>query len=155
MKVDVRTYNPEVRAHVVEAVKRIITAESDASNLPQRPEIVQTDDIPVIINDGDVVDKISKVFKGHVKDSVQEMSRDTASDDFSIFTEAFRGIPCAYWNFGGTDPSMWDRVNEEGNLSQLPANHSAYFAPVIEPIIRTGTDAMGLAALSFLTRIET
>jgi hypothetical protein len=32
----------------------------------------------------------------------------------------------------------------------LPINHSAYFAPVIQPTMSTGVDAMVVAALSFL-----
>ncbi|KAM7186256.1 Zn-dependent exopeptidase [Naviculisporaceae sp. PSN 640] len=151
MKVDVRTYDPQVRADVVAAVKRIIKAESGASMLPKEPEIKQTDDIPAIINNPRVVEKLTNVFRGYFSpEKISVMARDTASDDFSVFAEQLGGIPCAYWNFGGTDPDVWDRASREGKISELPKNHSAYFAPAVEPTLRTGTDAMALAALSFL-----
>ena len=151
MKVEVRSYKPGVRAAVVAAVKRIINAESDASGLPQRPEITQTLSIPAITNDDEVVRKLTLALRGHFHGRVQEMVRDSGSDDFSVFAEAL-GVPCAYWNFGGTDEATWDRAEREGKLLELPTGHSACFAPAIEPTIRTGTDAIALAALAFLHR---
>ncbi|KUJ06731.1 putative hippurate hydrolase [Mollisia scopiformis] len=149
MKIDVRTYNSDVRKKVVQAVKRVIHGESDAFGLPKEPEIVQTDDIPPIINDSEVVKTLQGAFGSHFVGLVSEMVRDTGSDDFSIFAEA-QSIPSAYWNIGGVDPAIWDDAERSGTIGDLPGNHSAYFAPVVEPTIRTGIDAMALAALAFL-----
>lgn len=149
LKIDVRTYDPEVRKAVVAAVKRIVKAESMASGLPREPTITQTDDIPSIVNDSEVVRKLNDVFRAHFPDRVQEMDRDTASDDFSILAVE-QGITCAYWNIGWTDPSIWDDAEKRGTLLELPTNHSAYFATSIQPTLKTGTDAIALAALAFL-----
>jgi metal-dependent amidase/aminoacylase/carboxypeptidase family protein len=59
-------------------------------------------------------------------------------------------VPYSYWVFGGTDQKTWDKAKKEGKLETLPINHSAYFAPVIEPTLSTGTEAFVAAALSFL-----
>ncbi|KAJ5710328.1 hypothetical protein N7488_004484 [Penicillium malachiteum] len=59
-------------------------------------------------------------------------------------------IPYVYWNFGVTDPEIWEKANREGKLWDLPPTHSATYAPVIEPTLRTGIEAMTLSALTFL-----
>lgn len=130
---------------LMEAMKRVIRAESKASGLPKPPEITQTDDIPSMFNDACVVNKLRKVFSAHFDGDIQKMERDTGSNDFSVFTEDQR-VPSAYWNFGGTDPETWERARQDGKLDELPSNHKATFGPVIQPTIRTGADAMELAA---------
>ncbi|EHL02572.1 putative Hippurate hydrolase [Glarea lozoyensis 74030] len=149
LKIDVRSYNPTVRKTVVEAVKRMIYAEAEASGLPQKPSIKKPDDIPSIVNDKAVAEKLIATFETQFPSQISEMKRDTGSDDFSIFATE-KGIPCAYWNIGGTAPDTWDDANRNGTLSEIPANHSAYFAPAIEPTLKGGTDALTLAALAFL-----
>lgn len=45
----------------------------------------------------------------------------------------------------------WDRAEREGKLfDDVPANHSGYFAPVIQPTLRVGFEALCVAALTFL-----
>ena len=150
MKIDVRTYDSAVRQRVVQAVKRVIHGESEASRLPKEPEIIQTDDIPAIINDDKVVKALEGAFRQHFGEgAVSEMARDTASDDFSVFSHE-RNIPCAYWNIGGVDPWTWRDAQRDGKIVELPGNHSAHFAPAPNPTIRTGIDALAVAALNFL-----
>jgi hypothetical protein len=38
----------------------------------------------------------------------------------------------------------------EGRLDSLPGNHSPYFAPVVEPTLTTGIQALTLAARTWL-----
>ncbi|KAK0725796.1 putative hippurate hydrolase [Lasiosphaeris hirsuta] len=150
MKVDVRSYGPAVRKCVVAAVKRVIRGESEASGLLKELQIVQTDDIPAIINDDRTVEKLERVFRQHFGESaVSEMARDTGSDDFSIFAEA-QNISCAYWNIGGVDPAVWQEAKRNGTIDGLPGNHSAHFAPAVSPTIRTGIDALAVASLAYL-----
>ncbi|KAK4222475.1 putative hippurate hydrolase [Podospora fimiseda] len=152
MKIDVRTYDEAVRTRVIAAVKRIIRGESDASGLVKEPEIIQTDDIPPVVNDEKVVKRLEKSFTEHFGEAaVSEMVRDTGSDDFSVFGHG-RDIPSAYWYIGGVDPAVWDEAEKNGKIDELPDNHSAFFAPVIHPTIQTGIDALAGAALSFFSR---
>ena len=60
------------------------------------------------------------------------------------------GKPYCYWLFGGHDPEDWERLNREGRLDDIPTNHSPFFAPVVQPTLRTGTEAMVVGALTFL-----
>ncbi|KAJ8131755.1 hypothetical protein O1611_g1871 [Lasiodiplodia mahajangana] len=151
MKIDLRTYQPEIREKLVAAVYRVIHAEYKASKLPKRPSITQTDDIPAVVNDAGVVETLRKTFQERFGDKVQQMDPALASDDFSILGAA-ENIPYCYWKFGGTDVAQWEKAEKEGKLGEIPSNHSPYFAPAIEPTLKTGLLAMSLAALAHLGR---
>jgi hippurate hydrolase len=56
------------------------------------------------------------------------------------------GVPSVYFAIGGSDPAEVAKAKAEGR--ELPVNHSPYFAPVAEPTIRTGVEAMTLAVLN-------
>lgn len=94
LKVDARTYDPAVREQVVRAVKRVVRGESDASGLLREPQITQTDDIPAVINDEHVVEKLINSFGAHFDNCVSEMVRDTGSDDFSVFASELEHTMC-------------------------------------------------------------
>ncbi|MFL5332254.1 MAG: hypothetical protein ACJ8H8_03540 [Geminicoccaceae bacterium] len=51
---------------------------------------------------------------------------------------------------GGTDPESFEKVEKVGKLNELPVNHSPDFAPVIEPTLRVGIEAMLAAASVWL-----
>ncbi len=41
-------------------------------------------------------------------------------------------------------------MRKEGREGEIPGNHSRFFAPAALPTLRTGVDAMVLAALTFV-----
>lgn len=56
-----------------------------------------------------------------------------------------------YWGIGGIDPDAYRAAEESGRVPQdIPVNHSASFAPVIQPTLDTGTQALVVAALAWL-----
>ena len=86
------------------------------------------------------------------KETVFELGRLTASEDFSDIPNAF-GIPYTYWGVGGTDPEKYQRALDAGRVEQdIPVNHSEFFAPVIEPTLSNGTQALVIAALTYLVK---
>ncbi|KAL3418188.1 amidohydrolase [Phlyctema vagabunda] len=159
LKINVRTSTPETRAKVLAAIRRIVAAECTASDCPREPEWVSTSSFPFTINDAAVTETISRSFTRHFG---AQHNADTpplgGSEDFPILaTEApnrhgSKGVPYCYWTFGGTDPQKWKEAAEKGSLEQsIPINHSAYFAPAIQPTMTTGVDALVVGALSFLS----
>ncbi len=68
------------------------------------------------------------------------------SEDYSAFVEA--GIPSLYFNIGVYDPARVAATAAGG--PPLPFNHSPYYAPVPEPTIRTGVEAMTLAVMNVM-----
>jgi hippurate hydrolase len=52
---------------------------------------------------------------------------------------------------GGIDPAQYAKAEASGTVvTDIPANHSPSFAPLIEPTLRTGTAAAVVAALAWL-----
>ena len=78
------------------------------------------------------------------------MRQQSASEDFSDIPTAL-GVPYTYWFIGGIDPDAYDAAAAAGRVAQdIPVNHSAAFAPVIQPTLDTGTQALVVAALAWL-----
>ena len=74
-----------------------------------------------------------------------------ASEDFGCFGTAWE-VPSVYWFVGGTDPDIYAKASQENRINELPVNHSPDFAPVIDPTLRTGVEAMVVGALAWLGR---
>lgn len=147
LHINVRTYRPEVREQVLRSIRRILSQECAASGAPE-PTITQIAGTPALVNSDELVGKLRGAFQGHF-DWFEEQVRETASEDFSVLADAV-GAPYAFWYFGITDPDQWDKANKAGKLSEIPGNHSPFYAPVIEPSMTAAVDAMTLAALVFL-----
>lgn len=151
MKLNVRTYDSAVREKVCAAIHRIIEAECQAAGTTQKPLITKTSSTPATINDGKTIDTLRETFQPYFEKNLVEMEPPTASEDFSLLATAV-GAPYVMWMFGGTDEKTWDDAVAKGTEHELPSNHSPFFAPVIEPTLRTGIDAIALGALTFLKR---
>ncbi|KAJ5688774.1 Zinc metallopeptidase [Penicillium macrosclerotiorum] len=149
LQLSLRTDKPAVRTRVVAAVRRIIEAECRAGGATEVPTITRTSSSPPTVNDGATVGRLWGTFEEYFGDRLVEMERPSASEDFSLLATAV-GAPYAMWMFGGVDEKSWDEAVENGTVDELPNNHSPFFAPVIEPTLRTGVDAMVLGALTFL-----
>jgi len=79
---------------------------------------------------------------------IEGVERTAASEDYSEFIMA--GVPSFYFGIGGLDPKAV--AEAAATHTQLPGNHSPEFAPVPEPTIRTGTQAMSLVLLDVLQK---
>lgn len=154
LKWNLRTYNYQSHLKGLEGIKRIVEAECEASSTPQKPTIEVTNEFPPTSNDEDLFKVLEASSKSYFKANAWEMTRSSASEDFSIFATAV-DAPYAYWYFGGTDPKRCEEARRERKLSELPSNHLSLFGPVVEPTIRTGLNTFSLAALTFLKISET
>ncbi|KAE8448375.1 hypothetical protein EG329_009619 [Mollisiaceae sp. DMI_Dod_QoI] len=157
LKVNIRTYKEETREKIIGSIHRIVKAECEAGNSPKEPCIEHTSNLPATVNDAATTEHISLAFEkqfGH--DFFRNIDRVSASEDFSILaTEAPNkeggiGVPYCFWNFGGTDPELWEDASKRGKLDEIPSNHSPLFAPVIQPTLKIGMEAFVVAAMSYL-----
>lgn len=97
-----------------------------------------------------MTEKVAAAFQREFGDRAQEPPLQTASEDFSDLPNAL-GIPNTYWWIGGIDPHSYERAEAAGRIAQdVPVNHSATFAPVLQPTLDTGTKALVVAALARL-----
>jgi hippurate hydrolase len=149
---NVRTYSESTRSTILESIRRIVTAECEASGSPKPPDFELFDRFPVTDNDRATTERVARAFAGHFGDAAGVLPQQTASEDFSDIPHAL-GIPYTYWGIGGTDPDAYRTAQEAGRIAQdIPVNHSAAFAPVLQPTLDTGTSALAVAALAWLSK---
>ncbi|WP_235831551.1 amidohydrolase [Gordonia zhaorongruii] len=150
LELNVRTYSADSRDTVLNAVKRIVQAECQASGSPREPEFELYDRFPATVNDEDVTERVADAFHRHFGECSETLPLQTASEDFSDIPDAL-GVPYTYWGIGGADPDTYRSAEAAGRVSDdIPVNHSATFAPVIQPTLDTGTQALVVAALAYL-----
>ncbi len=152
LELNVRTYDESVRTAVLDAIRRIVVAECQASNCPREPDFQLYDSFPLTVNDDAVTDRVSEAFAGFFRERFRTLPAQSASEDFSDIPNAL-GVPYTYWGIGGTDQQRYQKAADAGRLSQdIAVNHSPFFGPVIQPTLDTGTQALVVAALAWLAR---
>ncbi|MCK0176770.1 amidohydrolase [Mycolicibacterium sp. F2034L] len=150
LQVNLRTYSEQTRTAFLEAIRRIVTAECEASASPKPPEFEIFDRFPPTVNDADATDRVAESFGAFFGDRAISVPKGTASEDFSDIPTAL-DAPYTYWGFGGIDPELYREAAEQGRVNQdIPVNHSPSFAPVIQPTLDTGTQALVVAAMAWL-----
>ena len=154
LKLSIRAYQPKVHERLLTAVKRVVYTECEASgslhiNEPTFTTIMQA---PATINDSKHAETLKQVFKSYFGDNTIDSDPFGASEDVSILATAC-GAPLVHYIFGCVDTEKWEQAKRLGKIDELPHNHSALFAPVIQPTMRTGVDAFALAAMTFFEKL--
>jgi hippurate hydrolase len=150
LELNVRTYDEQTRSRVLDAIRRVVTAECQASSSPAPPEFVLYDQFPPTTNDATVTSTVHKAFAGFFGDRLVDVPLQSASEDFSDIPQAL-GVPYTYWVIGGVDPDTYRAAEASGTVAEdIPVNHSPFFAPVLQPTLDTGTEALVVAALAYL-----
>jgi hippurate hydrolase len=150
IKLNVRTFDEGVRQRVLEAIERIVNAESEASGAPQPPEITPLDRYDLVRNDDEATERVRDALRAHFgADRVTPTGPASASEDFGSFGVEWH-VPSVFWFIGGVDPDTYARAEREGNLSEIPTNHNPKFAPVIHPTLETGVETLVVASCAWL-----
>jgi amidohydrolase len=148
LKLNIRTFNEEVKDHILSAVKRICCAECAASNAPRDPEFTELVSYPMTVNDAEATARVVEAFRAQFGDRSFETKPASASEDFSVFGRNWK-VPYVFWFVGGTDPKTFQEAKNAGKLNSIPSNHSPKFAPVLHPTLKTGLQAMMTAAAAW------
>jgi amidohydrolase len=147
---NIRSYSDEIHDRVIDAVRRIVTAECQASGSPKAPDFELYGHFPSTNNDKVTTDRVRAAFNDVFGERSKDLPLQTASEDFSDIPNAL-GVPYCYWGIGGIDPDAYSKAEGAGRLDQdIPTNHSDLFAPVIQPTLDTGTQAYVAATLAWL-----
>jgi hippurate hydrolase len=149
IKLNMRTFDADVREYMLASIKRICCAECDASNAERPPEFTTLSAYPLTENDAAATQRLATVFKSQFGDNAYETQPASASEDFSVFGRTW-GVPYVFWFVGGTDPEVYAQAKASKRLNQIPSNHSPKFAPVIHPTLETGLRAMLTATSAWL-----
>lgn len=148
--INVRTFNEEVRRKTLASITRIAQAESTASGADKEPAVTPLHTFPITVVDNAAMQAIAAVFREHFGAArvIESPNPLAGSEDVGFFgTEA--GVPTAFWFWGGYEQQRFEDAAAAGK--PVPSNHSPEFAPVLEPTLSTGVEALTVAALSRLT----
>ncbi|HKT80723.1 MAG TPA: M20 family metallopeptidase [Vicinamibacterales bacterium] len=150
IKLNVRTFDADVRTRVLAAIARIVNAEAAASGAATPPEITPLDRYSLVTNDPDATRRIVEAFRTQFGgDRVREAKPTSASEDFGVFGAAWQ-TPSVFWFVGSTDPKRYADAKQAGRVREIPTNHNPGFAPVLHPTLETGVAAMVVAAREWL-----
>ena len=151
IKLNVRTFDEDVRKRVLSAIERIVNAEAEASRAPKKPEITLLDRYPLVKNDQEATKRAMDAFRSYFRaDRAKDTQPTTASEDFGSFGTEWQ-VPSVFWFVGGTDPETYAAAKKAGTIDELPTNHNPRFAPVIHPTLEAGVEAMVVASQAWLS----
>jgi hippurate hydrolase len=147
-----RAYSEEVRQKLLDGVKRTANGVATAYGVaPDRmPEVTVFESTVPTINDAALTERVrSAAEKVLGAANVEAATPVMGSEDVGYFSLDGK-IPFVFFWLGAADPEKLAASKNTG--IPLPGIHSALFAPVFEPTIRTGVSAMTAAALDLLQR---
>jgi hippurate hydrolase len=143
----IRSYSPEVRAKLLDGVRRVANASAAMADAPA-PDVKLIPGGAAIVNNDALVRRTEAIFRAAFgAENAQRMPAMTASEDFSAY--ANEGIPSMFFFTGVYAPEAVAESKRPGG-KPLAFNHSPNYAPVPEPSIKTAAEAMSLAVLGVL-----
>jgi hippurate hydrolase len=138
MGLTVRSRKPEVRKHLLDAISRVVEAEAQAGGAEKKPLIEKLESAASVYNDPALARHLAPVLETALgKSNVSAGEPIMTSEDYSVFVQA--GVPSLYFELGAADAKKLAAANAAG--APMPSLHSAVFAPVVEPALRTGIAA--------------
>ena len=152
LQLTVRTYKPEVRARILASIERIVKGVALAAGIPEdrAPTVKVAEGTNSTYNDPQLFERLTGAFRQALgADNVVQMPPIMASEDFGYFSLDHK-IPATIFWLGASDPVKLKQSRESGVA--LPGLHSALFAPVPEPTLRTGVKAMTSAVLELMKK---
>jgi amidohydrolase len=138
MGLTVRTYKAEIRKQVLDAIARITKEESEGARTPRKPLVERYEGTDLVYNNPALAERLRAPLEAALgKDKVLTAEPIAPSEDFSYFVE--QGVPGFYFSLGGADPEKFAQAQAGG--ASLPSNHSPFFAPDVDPALKTGITA--------------
>ena len=136
--INTRTYSEDTQKFVHSAIERIVRGECNLARCPKEPEFTYYDRYPLTNNDEASVYRVRKAFDEYFGENSVQISKQSASEDFSIVANAFN-TPYAYWGLGGFE-----------DMKNAPGNHNPAFAPDLQPTLNRGLESAVVAACAWL-----
>jgi hippurate hydrolase len=152
LQLTVRTYKPEVRQRILASIERIVKGVALTAGIPddRAPIVKVSEGTGSTYNDPQLLERLAVAFKQALgDDNVVKVPPIMASEDFGYFS-LDQKIPTTIFWLGASDPAKVKQSRETGVA--LPGLHSALFAPVPEPTLRTGVKAMTSAVLELMKK---
>ena len=155
LQLTVRSFTPEVRALLLDGIRRIARGEAIAAGVPEdRMPVVtvrEAEFTPATVNTDPFTTEVAAMFRRRFGEArVQQVQPVMGGEDFSRYHLADRNIQSLIFWVGGVPEARWREAG--GDPARLPSLHSPFWAPEAETVIATATEAMVTAALGILRR---
>jgi len=138
LQMTVRTFAPEVRQRVLQAIERKARAIASAVGAPEPVVEVDPQPTPALRNDPQLVKRLLPTLRNTLGEAqVVEVEPAMIAEDFSRYGLA--GVPSAMFLLGATEPGRLRTLQQAGTR---PSLHSSSFYPDFEPTLVTGVVAM-------------
>jgi amidohydrolase len=150
LQLTVRAYKEEVRNRILTSIERVTKGIAMAAGIPDNlAPIVKISDANIsTYNDPALTERLAGTFKTVLgAENVVNMPPAMVAEDFA-YLSLEKQIPASIFWLGAVDPVKIKQNQETG--ARLPSLHSALFAPLPEPAIRTGVKAMTSAVLELM-----
>ena len=152
LQLTVRTYKEDVKKRILASIERIVKGVATTAGIPEdrAPIMKVSEGTGSTYNDPKLIERLAGVFKQTLgEENVVQLAPIMASEDFGYFS-LDQKIPTTLFWLGASDPAKVKANRETG--APLPGLHSALFAPVPEPTLRTGVKAMTSAVLDLMKK---
>lgn len=154
LQLTVRAYKEEVRQKLLAAIDRITKGIALAAGIPNdRAPIVKVSETEVTTatyNDPVLTERVAAAIgKALGQENVIKAPPVMGSEDFGYLSLDHQ-IPATMFWLGASDPLKLKVSRDTG--TPMPSLHSALFAPVPEPTLRTGVKAMTSAVLELMKK---
>jgi amidohydrolase len=149
--INIRSETEEVRGRILDAIARIANGTAQAAGMQTAPTIEMKERAPATINHAASAERVRTAFRSAFGEtSVIDFGAVTGSEDVSLLATA-NEAPLVFWFTGGADPVAFAKAVAAGTVdTDIPGNHSPFFAPVLHPTVERGVAALVTAAREFL-----
>jgi hippurate hydrolase len=146
--ITIRSYTPQVRAHLQEAISRKAKAVAMSFKAPE-PTIEFLEGVPATNNDADLVQRLlPKMGKVLGDEKLVLADQSMGAEDFSLYGLA--GVPIAMFRLGTVSAEKLAAAKNGG--APLPSLHSSKYAPDVRPALEAGLAASTAAMLSLMPK---
>lgn len=152
LQLTVRSLNPEVRAQLLAAIKRVAVGTARTAGVAEDklPEVIVSEfAYPPTFNDKALARRIKGVLAEKMGEDrlLEPNEKGMGAEDFGFFTtEPY--IPSVYFNVGGTPQADFDRAAAGG--PPVGSHHSPQFKISPEPAVTAGVEATVYALMDMM-----
>lgn len=141
LQLTIRSYTPEVRKQLRDAITRKAKAVAQGSRAPE-PEITFDEGTAAVVNDEGLTARVVGGFMDEFgRENIVPANRVMGAEDFGEF--ATGGVPIFLFRLGTIEVKRLKEFRDSGTA--LPSLHSSRYYPDPEPTLRTGVRASAAA----------
>jgi amidohydrolase len=146
LQLTVRSYSPEVRQQLQEAIRRKAQAAAASSGAPE-PDVRVSEGTPALYNDPQLTARVVKALRRELGEAdVLDVEPSMGGEDFSCYGQA--GVPICMFKVGAVNPQRLDQYKARHELP--PSLHSPLFYPDAAETLTVSVPAMTAVALELL-----